>query len=106
MANTVFRTCPDTGLKFNAPAENLIKANAVAAVVFLLSEAAAFITGSCIRIDGGVPNARHTWTLHGSNPQSAAVRPYSSSADPNVSMTSSARLASPTGRAIDALRYE
>ena len=36
MANTVFRTCPDTGLKFNAPAENLIKANAVAAVVFLL----------------------------------------------------------------------
>jgi len=32
-----------------------------AAIVFLLSEAAAFITGSCIRIDGGVPNARHTW---------------------------------------------
>jgi len=47
-----------------------------AAVVFLLSEAAAFITGSCIRIDGGVPNSRHTWTLHGSNPQSAAVRPF------------------------------
>ena len=34
--NTVFRTCPDTGLKFHGPAENLIKANAVAAVVFLL----------------------------------------------------------------------
>jgi hypothetical protein len=26
--NTVFRTCPDTGLKFHGPAENLIKANA------------------------------------------------------------------------------
>jgi citronellol/citronellal dehydrogenase len=34
-----------------------------AAVVFLLSEAAAFITGTCLRIDGGVPNARHTWAL-------------------------------------------
>lgn len=34
-----------------------------AAVVFLLSEAAAFITGACLRIDGGVPNARHTWPL-------------------------------------------
>ena len=36
MANNNFRTCPDTGLKFHAPAENLIKVNAVAAVVFLL----------------------------------------------------------------------
>ncbi len=34
-----------------------------AAIVFLLSEAAAFITGSCIRVDGGVPNARPTWPL-------------------------------------------
>jgi citronellol/citronellal dehydrogenase len=32
-----------------------------ATIVFLLSEAAAFITGACVRIDGGVPNARHTW---------------------------------------------
>lgn len=34
-----------------------------AAIVFLLCEAAAFITGSCIRVDGGVPNARPTWPL-------------------------------------------
>jgi citronellol/citronellal dehydrogenase len=33
------------------------------AVVYLLSEAAAFITGTVIRVDGGVPTARHTWTL-------------------------------------------
>jgi citronellol/citronellal dehydrogenase len=32
-----------------------------AAIVFLLSPAAAFITGSCIRIDGGAPNARRIW---------------------------------------------
>ena len=36
MTSTLFRTCPDTGLKFHNPAENMIKANAVAAVVFLL----------------------------------------------------------------------
>ena len=34
-----------------------------AAIVFLLSPAAAYITGSCIRVDGGTPNARNTWTL-------------------------------------------
>jgi cytochrome c oxidase subunit 1 len=31
-----FRTCPETGLQFHRPAENLIKANAVAGVVMLL----------------------------------------------------------------------
>lgn len=34
------------------------------AVVYLLSPAAGFINGSVIRVDGGVPNARHTWKLH------------------------------------------
>jgi cytochrome c oxidase subunit 1 len=34
--NTEFRICPDTGLKIHRPAEALMKANAVAAVVFLL----------------------------------------------------------------------
>ncbi len=33
--NPQFRTCPESGLVFHRPAENLIKANAVAAVVFL-----------------------------------------------------------------------
>ncbi len=33
------------------------------AIVYLLSEGAAYITGSCIRVDGGVPNARQTWKL-------------------------------------------
>jgi len=35
-AATHFRTCPTTGLKIDRSAENLIKANAVVAVVFLL----------------------------------------------------------------------
>ncbi|MCW5652112.1 SDR family oxidoreductase [Hydrogenophaga sp.] len=34
-----------------------------AAIVYLLSPAAAYITGSCIRVDGGTPNARSTWKL-------------------------------------------
>src|SRR3954469_25833155 len=34
-----------------------------AAIVFLLSPAAAFITGSCIRIDGAVPNMKPNYTL-------------------------------------------
>ena len=39
------------------------EAEVSAAIVYLLSPAAAFTTGSCIRVDGGTPNARGTWTL-------------------------------------------
>ena len=32
-----------------------------AAIAYLLSPAASYITGSCIRVDGGAPNARYCW---------------------------------------------
>ena len=35
-SNALFRTCPSTGLQYHKSAENLMKANAVAGVVFLL----------------------------------------------------------------------
>jgi citronellol/citronellal dehydrogenase len=34
-----------------------------AAIVFLLSPAAAFISGSCVRIDGGAPNVKTSYPL-------------------------------------------
>lgn len=37
------------------------EAEVSAAIVYLLSPAAAFVTGSCLRIDGGAPNARRGW---------------------------------------------
>lgn len=39
------------------------EAEVSSAVVYLLSEGAAYVTGSFIRVDGGVPNARQTWKL-------------------------------------------
>ncbi|WP_373086322.1 SDR family oxidoreductase [Sneathiella sp.] len=34
-----------------------------AAIVFLLSEAAAFISGTCLRVDGAAPNVRINWDM-------------------------------------------
>jgi citronellol/citronellal dehydrogenase len=48
------------------------EAEVSSAVVYLLSEGAAYITGSFIRVDGGVPNARQTWKLE----EHSRNRPY------------------------------
>ncbi|CAB3881136.1 MULTISPECIES: SDR family oxidoreductase [Achromobacter] len=51
-------------LKTKVPLQRFgTEAELAAAVVFLLSPAAAFINGTVIRVDGGVPNARHSWNL-------------------------------------------
>ena len=36
MSNELFRTCPESGLQFHKPAEQLMRANAVVAIVILL----------------------------------------------------------------------
>jgi len=48
------------------------EAEVSAAVLFLLSPAAAFITGECIRVDGGAPNAR----LHYQMPDGPGTEPF------------------------------
>ena len=60
-----------------------------AAIVFLLSPAAHFITGTCLRVDGGVPNARHTWPaqpITQGNPQSsiAAFNGFDLASEPKM----------------------
>jgi citronellol/citronellal dehydrogenase len=39
-----------------------------AAIVFLMSEAAAFVSGACLRIDGAAPNARRHWMMTAGKP--------------------------------------
>lgn len=57
------------GLARHTPARRLgTESEVAAAVVFLLSDAAAFITGACLRIDGGAPTARRHWTMPAGEP--------------------------------------
>jgi citronellol/citronellal dehydrogenase len=49
------------------------EAEVSAAIVFLLSPGASFITGTCIRIDGGAPNSRPIW---GRIEQTDASKPF------------------------------
>jgi citronellol/citronellal dehydrogenase len=60
------------GLPRLVPAQRLgTEAEVAAAIVFLLSEAAAFISGACLRIDGAAPNARRHWKIASSQPSPA-----------------------------------
>ena len=57
------------GLAKHVPAARLgTEAEVAAAIVFLLSEAAAFISGTCLRIDGAAPNARRHWMMPSGKP--------------------------------------
>ena len=52
------------GLAAKAPLNRLgTESEISAAIVFLLSPAAAFISGACIRVDGAVPNVKPNYTL-------------------------------------------
>ena len=51
------------GLRTKVPLQRFgTEAELSSAVVYLLSEAAGFVNGAVIRVDGGVPTVRHTWT--------------------------------------------
>lgn len=52
------------GLPSKVPLQRFgTEAELSSAVVYLLSEASAYISGTVIRVDGGVPTSRHTWSL-------------------------------------------
>jgi citronellol/citronellal dehydrogenase len=52
------------GLAKNVPLKRLgTESEVSAAIVFLLSEGANFISGSCLRVDGAAPNARLHWAM-------------------------------------------
>ena len=55
-----------------------------AAIVFLLSPAATFISGSCLRIDGAAPNAKRVWPEVGSGIASPAFNGFHLAKIPDV----------------------
>ena len=70
IASSGMDTYPDAmkpliqGLPRHVPAARLgTEAEVSAAIVFLLSEGAAFVSGACLRIDGAAPNARRHWMM-------------------------------------------
>lgn len=70
IASSGMDTYPDAmkplirGLPRHVPAGRMgTEAEVSAAIVFLLSEAAAFVSGACLRIDGAAPNARRHWPM-------------------------------------------
>jgi len=55
-----------------------------AAIVFLLSPAAAFISGACLRIDGGAPNAKRIWPQVGTGGSNQAFNGFHLAQTPDV----------------------
>jgi citronellol/citronellal dehydrogenase len=55
-----------------------------AAIVFLLSPAAAFVSGACLRIDGAAPNAKRIWPEVGRGGSTEAFDGFHLAAHPQV----------------------
>jgi len=55
-----------------------------AAIVFLLSPAAAFISGACLRVDGAAPNAKRIWPEVGTGGSTEAFNGFHLATVPNV----------------------
>jgi len=55
-----------------------------AAIVFLLSPAAAFVSGACLRVDGAAPNAKRVWPQVGSGQTNRAFDGFHLAQAPKV----------------------
>ena len=55
-----------------------------AAIVYLLTPAAAFVSGACLRVDGAAPNAKRIWPEVGTGGTTEAFDGFHLAASPNV----------------------
>ena len=73
------------GMKDLVPLRRLgTESEVSAAIVFLLSPAAAFISGACLRIDGAAPNAKRIWPDVGTGGSNQPFDGFQFAATPKV----------------------
>ena len=73
------------GMKQLVPLQRLgTESEVSAAIVFLLSPAAAFISGSCLRVDGAAPNAKRIWPEVGTGGSTQAFDGFHLATTPKV----------------------
>ena len=73
------------GMKKLVPLQRLGTGGEVsAAIVFLLSPAAAFISGACLRVDGAAPNAKRIWPFVGTGGSTEAFDGFHLATTPKV----------------------
>jgi citronellol/citronellal dehydrogenase len=73
------------GMKDLVPLRRLgTESEVAAAIVFLLSPAAAFISGACLRVDGAAPNAKRIWPQVGTGGSTPAFDGFHLATTPRV----------------------
>ena len=73
------------GMKDLVPLRRLgTESEVAAAIVYLLSPAAAFVSGACLRVDGAAPNAKRIWPEVGTGGSTAAFDGFHLAATPRV----------------------
>ena len=73
------------GMKALVPLQRLgTESEVAAAIVFLLSPAAAFVSGACLRIDGAAPNAKRIWPAVGTGGSTPAFDGFHLATTPRV----------------------
>jgi len=73
------------GMKDLVPLRRLGSESEVSsAIVYLLSPAAAFVSGACLRVDGAAPNAKRIWPEVGSGGSTTAFDGFHLASTPNV----------------------